>query len=178
MNTPRSVLEDKEASNALQACLFLGVDPVAFSILHILWLRKVEFTFYHSTGVLTLYLRSLKKRLSIQTCIHKVFCPLTSPRPPPDSYDAWRGQFAVVQLPGRASVIVLWTPASCPYTQQQCTGLNSQAHNKFMLATGFPENVFLQPRLHMHTVWHKWTATPNIDFKVYYCLLIIQELFW
>lgn len=36
MNTPRSVLEDKEASNALQACLFLGVDPVGFSILHIL----------------------------------------------------------------------------------------------------------------------------------------------
>lgn len=36
MNTPHSVLEDKEARIALQACLFLGVDPVAFSILHIL----------------------------------------------------------------------------------------------------------------------------------------------
>lgn len=66
--------EGSKQCSSLQACLFsLGSDPAAFSILHILWLRKVKFTFYHSTGFLTLYLHSLRKCLSIWTCTNKNF---------------------------------------------------------------------------------------------------------
>lgn len=125
----RITRKGKEASrnSSLQACLLsLSKSGAYFPVITSPESRE-EFMFLPLHWLL-----SIKEGLSVFTYISSNSYPLTSPRSCTDSYEELTNQFSVVQLPGRALVVVLWTTARCPDTLQQCIGLNFQMHTKFV----------------------------------------------